>query len=273
MPPPSEAAAPATAFAPAKVNLALHVTGRRADGRHDLDGIVAFADVGDHISVGPGDGLTVDGPFAPGVPTDGGNLIRRALAAAGAPRAVHLVKRLPHPAGLGGGSSDAAAALRAVGAALPVGALMALGADLPVCVAGRTSRMRGAGERVEPVALPPLDAVLVNPGVGVPTAAVFAALPEPCNPPMPDPPAFPDAAATVLWLADRRNDLEAPARRIAPAVGAALAAIAATGAGLARMSGSGATCFGLYPTAAAARAAAARLARPGWWVVACRLGA
>ena len=253
--------------APAKVNLALHVTGRRADGRHDLDSLVAFADVGDRLTVAPGDGLTVTGPFAQGVPTDDRNIVRRALAAAGTTRAVALDKRLPHAAGLGGGSSDAAAVLRAVGADLGTDALMALGADVPVCLHGRAARMRGAGEAVEPTPLPPLHAVLVNPGAAVPTGAVFAALERRDNPGMGAVP----AEDPVDWLATRRNDLEAPALAIAPAIGDALAALRTTGAAVARMSGSGGTCFGLYGTAEAARGAAARLSRPGWWVVPCVL--
>ena len=262
---------PVEVLAPAKVNLALHVVGRRADGLHALDSLVAFADLGDRLTLAAGDGLTVTGPFAAGVPTDDRNLIRRALAAAGAPRAVTLDKRLPHPAGLGGGSSDAAAALRAVGADLSAEALMALGADLPVCMGARAARMTGAGEGVAPVALPPLAAVLVNPGVPVPTGAVFAGLDRVDGAGMGDLPEDADAEGWIRWLRGRRNDLEAPARALAPEVGAALDAIAATGAALARMSGSGATCFGLYPDAAGAGAASARIARPGWWVAACTL--
>ena len=258
-------------LAPAKVNLCLHVVGRRADGRHDLDGLVAFADLGDRLALSDGDGLSVTGPFAAGVPTGDANIVRRALRAAGAPRRVVLDKRLPHPAGIGGGSSDAACALRLVGADLPVETLMGLGADVPVCMTPRAQRMRGAGERVERVALPALHGVLANPGVPVPTGAVFAALASRENSPMPDPPRFDDARAAVAWLAARRNDLEAPARALAPEIGTTLAALEAAGAALARMSGSGATCFGLWSTRAAAEDAARRLARPGWWVEAVTL--
>ncbi|WP_308917512.1 4-(cytidine 5'-diphospho)-2-C-methyl-D-erythritol kinase [Jannaschia sp. LMIT008] len=264
MPPPSDGT---RHLAPAKVNLTLHVTGRRADGRHDLDSLVAFADLGDVLHVSPGDALTIDGPFANGVPVDDRNLIRRALAAAGTTRAVDLDKRLPHPAGLGGGSSDAAAALRAVGADLGLDALMALGADLPVCLAAAPSRMRGAGERVDPVALPRLHAVLVNPGVAVPTGAVFAAL-EGHGPPMPD--VLP-AGDPLDWLGGMRNDLQAPATGVASVIADVLAALTAAGARLSRMSGSGATCFGLFPDPAAAEAAARRLDYPGWWARACTL--
>ncbi|WP_179380240.1 4-(cytidine 5'-diphospho)-2-C-methyl-D-erythritol kinase [Jannaschia marina] len=258
-------------FAPAKVNLTLHVTGRRADGYHLLDSLVAFADVGDRLAAGAGDGLTVTGPFAAGVPTGYSNLIRRALSHVGVRRAVSLEKNLPHPAGLGGGSSDAAAALRLVGAEPGPEVAETLGADVPVCLLARGARMRGIGEQVEPVALPSLPAVLVNPGVAVATPKVFAALARPNNADMGALPDWADAAELIPWLGTMRNDLEAPARSLAPEIGTALAAIGGTGATLARMSGSGATCFGLYPSRAVAETAAAALARPGWWVRACTL--
>ena len=258
-------------FAPAKVNLTLHVTGRRADGYHLLDSLVAFADVGDHLTSAPGDGLTVTGPFAAGVPVGDENLIRRALRLAGSARAITLDKQLPHPAGLGGGSSDAAAALRLVGADLPVGDLLALGADVPVCAIGRGARMRGIGDRVTPVSLPPLHAVLVNPGLSVATPQVFAALETPRNAGMDDLPGWADTDALIDWLIPQRNDLEGPAITVAPDIVGVLGAIRATGAAVTRMSGSGATCFGLYPDVAVAKAAAKRLDRPGWWVRACVL--
>jgi 4-diphosphocytidyl-2-C-methyl-D-erythritol kinase len=258
-------------FAPAKVNLTLHVTGRRADGYHLLDSLVAFADVGDHLTSAPGDGLTVTGPFAAGVPVGDENLIRRALRLAGSARAITLDKQLPHPAGLGGGSSDAAAALRLVGADLPVGDLLALGADVPVCAVGRGARMRGIGDRVTPVTLPPLHAVLVNPGLSVATPQVFAALETSRNAGMDDLPGWADTDALIDWLIAQRNDLEGPAITVAPDIVGVLGAIRATGAAVTRMSGSGATCFGLYPDVAAAKAGATRLARPGWWVRACVL--
>lgn len=258
---------PARGLAPAKVNLCLHVTGRRADGRHELDSLVCFADLGDVLDVSEGDGLSVTGPFAEGVPEGDANLVRRALAAAGMTRSVVLDKRLPHPAGIGGGSSDAACALRLAGATLPVETLMTLGADLPVCIAARASRMRGAGEAVEPVTLPATHAVLANPGVGVPTGAAFGALERRENDGLGSIPELTDAGQTIRYLMERtRNDLELPAIGIAPAIAEVLGALRGAGAGLARMSGSGATCFGLWETRAAAESAAARLARPGWWV-------
>jgi 4-diphosphocytidyl-2-C-methyl-D-erythritol kinase len=272
-------------FAPAKVNLALHVTGRRADGYHLLDSLVAFADVGDDVIAEPGRGLSlqVEGPMAPGLAGEGDNLVLRAgrlLAGQGTQGArLTLVKRLPVASGIGGGSSDAAAAVRALGrlwgATMPDGAaLTALGADVPVCMRARAARMRGIGEVIEPVALPPLDAVLVNPGVGVPTADVFRALASRDNPGLPALPDFADAGALVAYLRTCRNDLEAPAMAAAPVIGEVLAALRGSGALLARMSGSGATCFGLFPGTGAAAKAAGRISaeRPGWWVAATVLG-
>lgn len=257
----------ASALAAAKVNLTLHVTGRRPDGMHLLDSVVAFADTGDLVTVGPGDGLTVTGPFAAGVPRDGRNLIVRALALAGQRRAVSLDKRLPHPGGIGGGSSDAAAVLRLVGTALDEAMLMTLGADLPVCMAARASRMRGVGEAVTPLDLPPLDAVLVHPRLDLPTGDVFRALARADNAGHAEMP----CGDPLDWLAAQRNDLEPAALSLAPPLADVLGAIRATGAVVARMSGSGATCFGLYADAGSAWRAADRLARPGWWVRACTL--
>lgn len=274
----------AAEFAPAKVNLALHVTGRRADGYHLLDSLVAFPGVGDSLSAEPAAdwSLAIDGPFAPGLEGGPGNLVLRAAALfPPAPAlAFRLVKRLPVASGIGGGSADAAAAIRLVARLRseplpPAGAVLGLGADVPVCLAGRPARMTGIGERLEPLALPAAWLVLVNPGVPVATAAVFAGLARRDNPGLPPPPAFPDAAALARWLLAQRNDLEPPALAAAPAIATVLAALAgARGALLARMSGSGATCFGLFATAAASAAAAAAIARdePGWWVAPAPIG-
>lgn len=279
----------AEALAPAKVNLTLHVTGRRADGYHLLDSLVVFADLGDRVHVAPAEGLSlrVTGPRAAGVPAGEDNLMLRAarMLAAGTARdpgaALTLEKHLPMAAGIGGGSSDAAAALRLLarlwGRPMPdAGALMTLGADLPVCAAGRPARMRGLGERLDPApALPPIWLLLVNPGAALATPAVFGALTRRDNAPMPEVlPDFPDVAALAAWLGDQRNDLEPAAAAICPAVGRVLGALAALpGCLLARMSGSGATCFGLFATGPAAEAAATRLrARQlGWWVEAAGL--
>ncbi|RBI85733.1 4-(cytidine 5'-diphospho)-2-C-methyl-D-erythritol kinase [Rhodosalinus halophilus] len=271
----------AEARAPAKVNLTLHVTGRRPDGYHLLDSLVVFADAADVVRVRPADApaLRVTGPMAAGVPTDSSNLVLRAAALMGVTAEIELEKHLPPAGGIGGGSSDAAATLRALsrmtGRPLPR-EVLALGADVPVCMEPRPMRMRGIGETLSPVdGLPALDAVLVNPGIAVPTPQVFARLDRRANAPMPERfPTFPDAAAFADWLAGQRNDLERPAQTIAPEVGAALAALAqADGCRLARMSGSGATCFGLFPDSTSAARAARALARPGWWVRAVRLGA
>ncbi len=264
-------------FAPAKVNLSLHVTGRRADGYHRLDSLVMFADIGDRLTLTASatPSLQVTGPMAEGVPAGADNLALRAAALFDLPVAITLSKHLPMAAGLGGGSSDAAAV--ALGLAeltgsrdLPEG-LTALGADIRVCLMRRAARMRGIGEEVTPLAgLPPLAAVLANPGVSLATPDVFKALESKQNPPMPRKlPPLRQPDALIRWLAAQRNDLEAPAIALAPEIGAALDALAALpGAVLARMSGSGATCFALFPSREAAEEAARRLAaeRPGWWV-------
>lgn len=260
--------------APAKLNLALHVTGQRADGYHQLDSLVAFAAVGDLVRLEPGSlGITVDGPFAGDVPTDDSNLCLRAARAMQADVAIRLTKNLPVASGIGGGTADAAAVIRglaAQGHALPPDPAV-LGADLPVCLAGRPQRMRGVGERLDEV--PPLSAlplVLVNPGQPLPTPPVFAALTRRDNPGLP-PPDWQDAAGLIRWLTACRNDLEAPAISLVPAIADVLGGLRAAGARLARMSGSGATCFGIFDSAAQARRAADRLRRPGWWSVATEL--
>lgn len=257
---------PRSEAAPAKINLALHVTGRRADGYHLLDSLVAFTALGDRVTVAPGPlSLAVTGPFAAAIPAGEDNLCLRAARAVGAQARITLDKQLPPASGIGGGTADAAAVLRALGQ-MP-GDPLALGADLPACLLSQPLRMRGVGEILDPVALPRLHLVLVNPGVALPTPAVFAALAARQNPPLPAAlPGFADAAALTGWLAGTRNDLQAPALALAPAVADCLAALTGAGAQLARLSGSGATCFGLFPDAAAADSAAGALARPGWWV-------
>ena len=268
-----------TVLAPAKINLALHVTGRRADGYHLLDSLVVFADIADRVTVALADApsLTVSGPRASGVPVGPTNLCLRAAGFFGFSARIHLEKHLPAEAGIGGGSADAAAVLRALsrltGRAVPGGAEV-LGADVPVCLVEGAVRMRGIGERLDPVpGLGPLDAVLVNPGVGMPTPRVFAALESADNPGLPDMPA---GAALSDWLLATRNDLEPPARALEPGITDTLAALAdQPGCTLSRMSGSGATCFGLYADRAAAEAAAQALAsdHPDWWVRATVLNA
>ena len=256
------------AFAPAKVNLSLHVTGQRADGYHLLDSLVMFADVGDRLSVRLGTpSLTVTGPMAKGVPADHSNLALKAATLMGVDASIVLEKHLPAAAGIGGGSSDAAAVLRALhdltGKEVPEAGLP-LGADVPVCLGARAAIMRGIGEVVEPVDLPPLSAVLINPGVAVPTGVVFNGLARKDNPPME---ALPVGEDFSVWLQRQRNDLEAPACAVQPEIATVLDALRhAEGCQVARMSGSGATCFGLFPDREHALRAAENLQRPGWWV-------
>lgn len=264
------------AFAPAKINLALHVTGQREDGYHLLESLVAFANVGDvvtaRLSATPA--LRVHGPLAAGVPTGPENLVLKAAAWAGHVAAFDLEKHLPAAAGIGGGSSDAAAALRALealtGQLCDPERLAELGADVPACHYGRACLMRGVGERVEAAALPPVAAVLANPRVEVATPRVFGALAQKTNAPLPALPALCDVDSLLAYLGDNtRNDLEAPALALAPVVGVVLDRLwALPGARLARMSGSGATCFALFDDFVAAEQASATLQaqRPDWWV-------
>lgn len=263
--------------APAKLNLALHVRARRDDGYHELETLFAFVRDGDTVRLTPAerDGFEITGPFSDGLSGEGDNLVTRARDAfratfgAGEPLSIVLDKHLPVASGIGGGSADAAATLRAMakltGVDLDDPALMAiaarLGSDVPACLAGRTMIGRGRGERLTPIDVPPLPVLLVNPGVGVSTAAVFAAWDRTDRGPLPDG----DALTIAL---DGRNDLEPPARMLAPAIDAVLAMLtAAPGVRLARMSGSGATCFALFDRAEdrAAAAATIRAAQPGWW--------
>jgi 4-diphosphocytidyl-2-C-methyl-D-erythritol kinase len=261
-------------FAPAKINLCLHVTGQRADGYHLLDSLVMFADVGDCLSILPADemSLTVTGPRAEGVPADARNLCWKAAEAFGATAAITLEKHLPAAAGIGGGSSDAAAVLtglaRATGRAFE-GDAAALGADVPVCQMARAARMSGIGEEVTALDMPKLHAVLVNPGVEVSTPKIFKRLTQKSNPPMTGLPHSPDTEALTAWLATQRNDLEPPAVALAPVIGTVLDALRAEpGVTLARMSGSGATCFARCGDAEAASRVALAIsdAHPDWWV-------
>ncbi|MDB5659662.1 MAG: 4-(cytidine 5-diphospho)-2-C-methyl-D-erythritol kinase [Cypionkella sp.] len=266
------------AFAPAKINLALHVTGQRADGYHMLDSLVVFAAVGDWLTVEPAAALilTVTGPFAARLAAED-NLVLRAARVLGVKAAITLDKHLPIASGIGGGSADAAAALRALsamaGVALPdAAAVLALGADVPVCLECVPLRMQGVGEVLTPLpALPECYVVLVNPGVAVATRAVFKALPRKDNPAMAMMPVWRSAGELAAWLAEQRNDLEAPAIELAPVIAEVKAALAVRpGCLLARMSGSGATCYGLFASEELAKAAAGALREdaPAWWVAA-----
>jgi len=267
-------------LAPAKVNLALHVTGQRSDGYHVLDSLVVFPRLGDLIEVEPATGLslTLSGPFGWDLPGGTENLVMQAAAALCPPSkgaAIRLTKNLPIASGIGGGSSDAAAALRALsalwGVNIPTDLPLRLGADVPVCLHAQSCRMQGVGEALSPTALPPFWLVLVNPGVPVRTQDVFAKLDKKDNAPMALPPSFADAKALGVWLGGTRNDLEAPARRIAPVIGDVIDALAAQpGCLLARMSGSGATCFALFEAADQALNAQADIQRKesSWWCAA-----
>jgi 4-diphosphocytidyl-2-C-methyl-D-erythritol kinase len=279
----------------AKVNLTLRVVGRRVDGYHDLESVVAFADCADRLSLAPGPELDLKttGPLAGacGEPSD--NLVLKAAKLLGERvpglkvGSFTLDKVLPVAAGIGGGSADAAAALRllarlnglAFGDARLLEVALLTGADVPVCLSSRACDMTGVGETMLPLSLPKMPCVLVNPRVPVATKDVFAELglrngellvgaadviqaaawPE-------------DGASVEDWvevLAENSNDLEAPATRIQPVIGEVLAALSATnGAWLARMSGSGATCFAIYENTAEAQRASQRiqLDHPQWWV-------
>ena len=266
-------------FAPAKINLSLHVTGQRDDGYHLLDSLVMFADVGDRITVAPAEqtSLRVTGPMAEDVPDDRRNLCWKAADAFGKPVAISLEKHLPAAAGIGGGSSDAAAVLtgmeRLFARSSPVDLLM-LGADVPVCRVGHAVRMTGIGEILHSMSMPPLQAVLVNPGVSVSTPEVFRRLPDKNNAAMTPCPVSGGPEAVLRWLAGQRNDLEPPARAIQPVIGAVLDALwDLQGTRIARMSGSGATCFAVFDGEDSAHAAAKALqsVHPDWWVRACGL--
>ncbi|MBL6957462.1 MAG: 4-(cytidine 5'-diphospho)-2-C-methyl-D-erythritol kinase [Rhodospirillales bacterium] len=291
----ADAPRPHSVAAPAKINLTLHVTGRREDGYHELDSLVAFAGIDDEVRAEAADGLTlnVEGPQAAKVPAGTDNLVLKAAralsdAAAGLGRSVPgarltLTKNLPVASGIGGGSADAAAALKALiklwDLEIPSAALqelaLGLGADVPVCLIERAARMSGIGEVVQPVAaLPPAWLVLVNPGLALATPDVFAARTGDFSAPAPELGATGDVAAFAAYLKGCRNDLEAPARTLAPVIGDVLEALGACeNVLISRMSGSGATCFGLFDSAGQAEMAAQKIrsTHPGWWVEAAPL--
>jgi 4-diphosphocytidyl-2-C-methyl-D-erythritol kinase len=272
--------------APAKLNLCLHVTGRRSDGYHLLDSLVVFADVADRVFAQPARGVTlvVAGPEGAGLLAEADNLVLRAARMMDVSDvALVLDKCLPVASGIGGGSADAAATLRLLqrmtGQSLPpMTQVLRLGADVPVCLAGRPARMTGIGEIVTPLPpLPPLACVLVNPRLPVPTPLVFAQLASRQNPPLPDLPPHALVSAEVLcaWLeAHSRNDLETAARDVAPILADVQAALEATsGCLFSRMSGSGGTHFGLFASLQTAQEAATalRATHPFWWIEAGRV--
>jgi 4-diphosphocytidyl-2-C-methyl-D-erythritol kinase len=264
--------------APAKLNLALHVRARRSDGYHDIETLFAFVTDGDELRVEPSDAarFTISGPFGAALSGEGGNLVTRAVAAFARdiaplpPLAIDLVKRLPVASGIGGGSADAAAALRACAALADVtvadprllGVADALGSDVPACLLGLTAIGSGRGEALRPIAgLAGTPVLLVNPGVAVPTGAVFARWDGIDRGPLP-------AGDAWTIASEGRNDLAVRAKLVAPVIGEVIDALdRLDGATLVRMSGSGATCFALFADAAARDAGgqAIRTAYPGWW--------
>lgn len=274
--------------APAKVNLYLRVVGRQSDGYHLLDSLVVFPAVGDTLEVEPADALALEvvGPFASAVPAGDDNLVLRAARllaerAGCQPRAkVRLVKRLPVASGIGGGSADAAATLRALARlwAVPATAVdmpalaLALGADVPMCLAGRPAFVSGIGERLAPAPpLPSFSLLLANPGVAVATPAVFAGRRGPFSSLAAFSESPPSAQALASLLNERGNDLAVSAEALAIEIASVRAELAAaSGALIAQMSGSGATCFAIFATQGQAEAARALLAalHPDWWLAA-----
>jgi len=268
-----------TEFARAKVNLFLHVTGRRADGYHVLDSLAIFPPVGDVLELEPASAfsLRITGPFASGLDIEQ-NLVLRAARlfaeATGHPHdcAFALEKNLPVASGIGGGSADAAAALRLLArhwnTEIPRELALRLGADVPVCLGSRPARMSGIGEiiaRAPP--LPDFGIVLVNPGLAVSTPAIFQTRTGAFSPVADLASGWENAETLVADLSRQTNDLEPPAIALAPKIAEVLGALGADeNCLLARMSGSGATCFGLFRSPQEATEAAAALARPGWWV-------
>ncbi|KRA55973.1 4-(cytidine 5'-diphospho)-2-C-methyl-D-erythritol kinase [Devosia sp. Root635] len=287
-------AEPLLQLAPAKVNLALHVTHRREDGYHDLESLVVFADVADELQAEPADTdtLVISGPFAKALGVGETNLVSRAVAAfrarwpdaVKARLALHLTKNLPVAAGIGGGSADAAAALRLMAGlssrpiAVPDLADMAatLGADVPACLVSMPLVARGVGEVLAPLPeFPACHIVLVNPMVPLATADVFRRLRAHDNYPLPELPSpLTRPAQLGIWLAETRNDLQPPAVKLVPVIGDIVAHLGETqGCMLARMSGSGATVFGLFGSSGQAHQAAQvmRAANPDHWVAAAPL--
>jgi 4-diphosphocytidyl-2-C-methyl-D-erythritol kinase len=286
--------------APAKVNLTLRVLGRRADGYHDLESLVTFADVADRLALTMGDALTLTvlGPGASQAGAEADNLVTKAARALAArvpglrAGAFRLDKRLPVAAGLGGGSADAAAALRLLARANKLApndprlhdAARATGADVPVCLDPRPRIMRGIGEVLSaPLPLPRLHALLVNPGVAVSTKLVFSGWKPSASPirvsdtaaNFADLPNMQDEEKLLRWLASAANYLEAPAIALEPAIAEVLASLrAAAGCRLARMSGSGATCFALFSSAVdtASAGKSLRAEFPDWWIAETVIG-
>jgi 4-diphosphocytidyl-2-C-methyl-D-erythritol kinase len=265
-------------FAPAKINLFLHVGDKRADGFHPLESLAIFVDVGDTLTLERSDdlSLSIEGPFGKGLAGDSDNLVLKAARALNATARVTLTKNLPVASGIGGGSADAAATLRGLNELYGLNRTdlesiaATLGSDVPVCVASEAAWMEGRGEILSPATVPPLSMVLVNPGVGVSTAEVFRTLKDRSGLGM-----RLEATGNFLsFLRETSNDLEVPARALQPVIGDVLdALVASKNVELARMSGSGATCFGIFKDDASAEDAAKHLsgAYPTWWVRATKV--
>jgi len=280
------------AFAPAKINLFLHVGEKRGDGFHDLESLVVFVDIGDTLAFSPSQELTLtlEGAFARGLEAEGDNLVFRAAralakhAGRSASAAIRLTKQLPVASGIGGGSADAAAALRGLTRlwALDLSwtelraVAETIGSDVPVCVESKASWMEGRGERVIPAtALPQMPMLLVNPGIAVSTADVFRTLTTRHGTgainrslPLSSPPAL------IAFLKKTSNDLQTPARQIAPVIDVVLGELSRMpGVEMWRMSGSGATCFALFDDQSSAEMAQVALSHthPDWWVRATRI--
>jgi 4-diphosphocytidyl-2-C-methyl-D-erythritol kinase len=293
-------AATSAILAPAKINLALHVTGRRPDGYHLIESMAVFTRFGDRIHLEPAaaDEFSISGPFSSDLAADGSNLVirardalRQACAGDGSspemlssnlpPVSIRLEKNLPIASGVGGGSSDAAAVLTGLNRMWRCGLdrdrlaeiARSLGADVPMCLSARPLIATGIGDVVEPVAhFPALALVLVNPGVAVSTPEVFEKLVRRENEALPALPSKVDFHSLRNWLEATRNDLEHVARGMQPVIGQTLAALDRAGSGFSRMSGSGATCFGLFETGNVAKRAAVsiRAKHPDWFVAATR---
>ena len=281
--------------APAKINLFLHVGDKRSDGYHALESLVVFAETSDRLEFTPASGLTlkITGPFGKALSRDKDNLVLKAARVLqakypheGQGAHIALEKNLPLASGIGGGSADAAATLRGLnglwGLELPEDELLdiaaEIGSDVPACLLSSPCWMEGRGERVTKLAaMPPFELVLVNPGVAVPTGPVFAALNARTGiRAMAPPPVLASVWELVAYLADAGNDLEGPAGRFAPVIEDVLAALGHEPACvLAQMSGSGATCFGLFDGSVYAAGAAERIAQehPHWWVKSTRIAA
>ncbi|MEJ1118294.1 4-(cytidine 5'-diphospho)-2-C-methyl-D-erythritol kinase [Phyllobacterium sp. CCNWLW109] len=274
-------------IAPAKINLALHITGQRNDGYHLLDTLVVFAGYGDRISIArsSADSFRITGPYGHSLPADASNLVLKARDRLRAefpdqafPVSIELEKHLPIASGVGGGSSDAASTLKALVSLWNINIDpvdlnnigLAMGADLPMCLHGRPLIARGIGEELEAVtAIPRLPMVLVNNGAAVSTPQVFGALKKRNNPGLPNLPRFGSVNDVCAYLEQTDNHLYAATVELLPIIGDTMDALYSTSPRLARMSGSGATCFAIYDTDEAASAAASLIsnAYPLWFVV------